>query len=93
MKKLFSIWMAAVFAIFLSSGLSQPVQAANSASIAGHGNNCLGALNVRSSASTSGKIVASLPRGSNVTLLSKSRLLVADRICRRVNMAMYMAII
>lgn len=72
MKKLFSIWMAAVFAIFLSSGLSQPVQAANSASIAGTVTTASGALNVRSSASTSGKIVASLPRGSNVTLLSKS---------------------
>ena len=64
--------MAAVFAIFLSSGLSQPVQAANSASIAGTVTTASGALNVRSSASTSGKIVASLPRGSNVTLLSKS---------------------
>ena len=48
------------------------MQAANSASIAGTVTTASGALNVRSSASTSGKIVASLPRGSNVTLLSKS---------------------
>ena len=72
MKKLFSIWMAAVFAILLSSGLSQPVQAANSASTAGTVATASGSLNVRSSASTSGKIVSSLPRGGSVTLLSKS---------------------
>ena len=60
------------FCHFSLIGLSQPVQAANSASIAGTVTTASGALNVRSSASTSGKIVASLPRGSNVTLLSKS---------------------
>ena len=46
MKKLFSIWMAAVFAILLSSGLSQPVQAANSASTAGTVATASGSLNV-----------------------------------------------
>lgn len=92
MKKLFSIWMAAVFAIFLSSGLSQPVQAANSASIAGTVTTASGALNVRSSASTSGKIVASLHEAAMLPCFQKAAPGGRSNM-QTVNMAMYMAII
>lgn len=72
MKKIFSILMAFTLTVLIGAGTSRPVQAANSSSTAGTVATASGNLNVRASASTSGKIVASLPRGGSVTLLSKS---------------------
>lgn len=72
MKKISSILMAFALTVLLGAGMSRPAQAAPSASIAGTVATASGSLNVRSSASTSGKVVASLPRGGSVTLLSKS---------------------
>ncbi len=72
MKKIISVLMAITLTALIGTGISRPAQAANSSSTAGTVATASGSLNVRSSASTSGQIVASLPRGSFVTLLSKN---------------------
>ena len=72
MKKIFSIFMAVALVILIGAGMNRPAQAAASGSSAGTVTTSSGNLNVRSSASTSGTVLASLPRGGFVTLLSKS---------------------
>lgn len=71
MKKAISILLA-VAAVMALLAAPMPVRAATSTSKAGVVSTSGSRLNVRSSASTSGSVVASLANGSYVTLLSKS---------------------
>ncbi len=69
MKRSISILICA---LILISMLISPASAADSGSKAGLVSVSYGSLNVRSSASSSGTVLSSLPKGSYVTLMSKS---------------------
>lgn len=71
MKKLLSVFMAFVFSIGVLS-MGTAAQAATLESAAGIVATSSGNLNVRSSASTAASVVASLAKGSYVTLISQS---------------------
>lgn len=65
--------MTLVMTVFLSLfGMTQHAQAATSTSEAGIVSTASGSLNVRASASTSASILTALPKGTHVTLISKS---------------------
>lgn len=72
MKRLISILLAGVTAFCLFSITASRSFAATSGSAAGVVSTSSGSLNVRSSASSSGAILSTLPKGSYVTLLSGS---------------------
>lgn len=69
MKRSLSILISVLIVISL---LAQTASAADPSSAAGQVAVSYGSLNVRSSASSSGSVLTSLPKGSYVTLLSKS---------------------
>lgn len=71
MKKLLSVFMAFVFSVGILS-MGTTAQAATLESAAGIVATSSGNLNVRSSASTTASVVASLAKGSYVTLISQS---------------------
>jgi len=68
-------WMSCILSVLLAAGLFlMPVQAnaASASSQAGVVSVSSGSLNVRSSAATSSDVITSLPKGSYVTLISRS---------------------
>ena len=71
MKKVIALMLTFAFSIgMLSAGTS--AQAATQSSLAGTIATSSGGLNVRSAASSSSSVLTSLPKGSYVTLMSKS---------------------
>ena len=72
MKKVVSIVTTLLFSLMIFSFGGLRAEAATSASVAGIVATSSGNLNVRATQSTSSSVVASLAKGSYVTLLSKS---------------------
>ena len=71
MKRFFAFLLSAIIVLGVLIS-QQPVQAASSSSKAGAVTTSSMSLNVRASASTSASVVATLKKGSYITLLSKS---------------------
>lgn len=72
MKKKITVFLAVIMVLAVLMASVGTAYAANTSSAAGTVATASGNLNVRQSASTSSAVVASLPKGGYVTLLSKS---------------------